>query len=71
MLEASGLPVDPPRGINERAFMSAVALDKKSDVSGPRFVLLRRIGECAQGVPVPADLVRKTMGFHSKKSTHG
>lgn len=71
MLEASGLPVDPPRGINERAFMSAVALDKKSDASGPRFVLLRRIGECAQGVPVPADLVRKTMGFLSKKSTHG
>ncbi len=71
MLEASGLPVDPPRRINERAFMAAVALDKKSDVSGPRFVLLRRIGECAQGVSVPADLVRKTMGFVSKKSTHG
>ena len=67
LLEASGLPVEPPGGINERAFMSAIALDKKSDVSGPRFVLLRRIGECALGVPVPADLIRKTMGLISRK----
>jgi 3-dehydroquinate synthase len=71
LLEALGLPVDPPRSINERAFMSAIALDKKSDVTGARFVLLRRIGECAPGVPVPADLIRKTMGLVSKKSKHG
>ena len=70
LLDALGLPVDPPRSINERAFMSAIALDKKSDVAGPRFVLLRRIGECAPGVPVPVDLIRKTMGLVSKKSKH-
>ncbi len=71
LLAAVGLPVDPPRRINERAFMSALALDKKSDVTGPRFVLLRRIGECVQGSPVPPDLVRKTMGLISKKRKHG
>jgi len=71
LLEASGLPVKPPLSINEKAFMSAIALDKKSDVTGSRFVLLRRIGECAPGIPVPIDLIRKTMGLHSKKSTHG
>jgi 3-dehydroquinate synthase len=71
LLEASGLPVNAPRSINERAFMSALALDKKSDVTGTRYVLLRRIGECALGVPVPTDLVRKTMGLSSKKSTRG
>jgi 3-dehydroquinate synthase len=70
LLEALGLPVDPPRSINERAFMSAIALDKKSDMTGTRFVLLRRIGECAPGVPVPADLIRKTMGLVSKKRKH-
>ena len=71
LLEALRLPVDPPGTINERAFMSAIALDKKSDVTGTRFVLLRRIGECAPGVPVPADLIRKTMGLVSRKSKHG
>ena len=71
LLEALGLPVDPPRSINDRAFMAAIALDKKSDVTGARFVLLRRIGECAPAVPVPADLIRKTMGLVSKKSKHG
>ncbi len=71
ILEALGLPVDPPGSINERAFMSAIALDKKSDATGARFVLLRRIGECAPGVHVPADLIRKTVGLVSKKSKHG
>ena len=71
LLDALGLPVEPPPGINERAFMSAIALDKKSDVTGTRFVLLRRIGECVPGVAVPADIIRKTMGFVSKKSKHG
>ncbi|HEX7574283.1 MAG TPA: 3-dehydroquinate synthase [Bacteroidota bacterium] len=71
LLEALGLPVDPPRGINDRAFMSAIALDKKSDTTGTRFVLLRRIGECDPGVPVPADLIRKTMGLVSRKRKHG
>jgi 3-dehydroquinate synthase len=71
LLEASGLPAAPPEVINERAFLSAIALDKKSDVSGPRFVLLRRIGECATAVPVPPDLIRKTMGLVSTKSKRG
>jgi 3-dehydroquinate synthase len=71
LLEASGLPVNPPRSINERAFMSAIRLDKKSDVTGTQFVLLRRIGECAPGVSVPAELIRKTMGLSSKKSKRG
>ena len=71
LLEALGLPVDPPRDIHERAFMSAIALDKKSDVTGTLFILLRRVGECAPGIAVPADLIRKTMGLVSKKSKHG
>jgi 3-dehydroquinate synthase len=71
LLEALGLPVDPPGEINERAFMSAIALDKKSNVTGTLFVLLRRVGECAPGIPVPADLIRKTMGLVSKKRKHG
>jgi 3-dehydroquinate synthase len=70
IIQASGLPFDPPVGINEHAFMRAIALDKKSDETGPRFVLLRRIGECALGVPVPSDLIRKTLGFASRKGTH-
>ena len=68
LLEAAGLPSSRPESINERAFMSAIALDKKSNVSGARFVLLRRIGECATAVPVPAELIRKTMGLVSTKS---
>jgi len=71
LLEASGLPVAPPRRINERAFLASMSLDKKGVAEGNRFVLLRRIGESAHGVPVPGDLVRKTMGFPAKKSTHG
>ncbi|HTO93980.1 MAG TPA: 3-dehydroquinate synthase, partial [Bacteroidota bacterium] len=71
LLEATGLPVAPPRGISERPFLAAMALDKKAVAEGPRFVLLRRIGESAHGVPVSVDLVRKTMGFAAKKSTHG
>jgi len=70
ILESAGLPVAHSGVIKERAFMSAIALDKKADAAGPRFVLLRRIGECSPGVAVPADLVRKTMGFVSKKSKH-
>ncbi|HUI08687.1 MAG TPA: 3-dehydroquinate synthase [Bacteroidota bacterium] len=71
LLEATGLPVAPPRKINERAFLSAMSLDKKAVAEGNRFVLLRRIGESAHGVPVPAEIVRKTMGFPPKKGRHG
>ena len=71
LLEAAGLPVVPPRRINEKPFLASMSLDKKGVAEGNRFVLLRRIGESAHGVPVSVDLVRKTMGFAAKKSTHG
>ena len=71
LLAATGLPVAPPRRINERTFLAAMSLDKKAVAEGTRFVLLRRIGESAHGVAVPITLVRKTMGFAARKNTHG
>ncbi|HTR98890.1 MAG TPA: 3-dehydroquinate synthase [Bacteroidota bacterium] len=71
LLGATGLPLAPPPRINERVFLASMSLDKKAVAEGNRFVLLRRIGESAHGVTVPADLVRKTMGFAARKSTHG
>jgi len=71
LLEATGLPVAPPRRINERTFMAAMSLDKKAVADENRFVLLRRVGESSHGVAVPAELIRKTMGFAARKNTHG
>jgi 3-dehydroquinate synthase len=70
-LAAAGLPTELPRGFNERVFASALSQDKKSDATGLKMVLLRRIGACAVGVPVSSEAVRKIMGQPSRKRTRG
>lgn len=64
-LRKAGLPTELPKNLRKRAFLKALALDKKGDGAGPRFVLLRSIGKSALGVTVPADIIRKTVGFGS------
>lgn len=70
-LAAAGLPTKLPRGFNEHVFVSALSQDKKSDATGLKMVMLRRIGACALGVPVSLEAVRKIMGQTSRKRTRG
>lgn len=64
-LRKAGLPTELPGNLRKSAFIKALALDKKGDAAGPRFVLLRSIGRSALGVTVPAGIIRKTAGFGS------
>ncbi len=57
LLQALKLPVRFPAGMNLRAFRSSLALDKKNDDGGTRFVLLKTIGKCLVGVPVPDKII--------------
>jgi 3-dehydroquinate synthase len=59
------LPTELPKNLHKRKFIGALALDKKGDAGGPKFVLLRSIGKCALGVSVPAEIIRKTTGIGS------
>ncbi len=62
LLKRLGLPVRVPRVRNRTAFASALALDKKAGSGGTRFVLLRGIGRCVVGVPVPPERVSAVCG---------
>jgi len=70
-LQAAGLPTAPPHVLNLARFESALLQDKKSDASGLKMALLRRIGTCALGIPVSIEAVRKIMGQASRKGTRG
>ncbi|HXX62919.1 MAG TPA: 3-dehydroquinate synthase [Bacteroidota bacterium] len=70
-LRAAGLPTVPPNRLNFAHFESALLQDKKSDASGLKMTLLRRIGTCALGIPVSIETVRKIMGQASRKRTRG
>jgi 3-dehydroquinate synthase len=48
-LEAYGLPVTPPTAVRGSALLEAMMSDKKKRGGTPRFALLRRVGQAAQG----------------------
>jgi 3-dehydroquinate synthase len=64
-LKRAGLPTELPKNLHKRKFIEALALDKKGDAGGSKFVLLRSIGKCALGVSVPAEILSKTAGLGS------
>jgi len=66
-MRAIGLPTSVPRRVKPAVFASSLALDKKSDAGGTTYVLLRSIGRCAIGVPVPDALIRRTLGIGSRR----
>jgi 3-dehydroquinate synthase len=66
-LRAVGLPTSLPARVKPSLFAAALALDKKSDVGGTKYVLLRSIGRCAIGVPVPDAVLRGTLGIGSRR----
>ncbi len=57
-----GLPTSFPREGGERKFRDALALDKKSDTRGIRFVLLNGIGSSVVGVRVPEERLAAVVG---------
>jgi 3-dehydroquinate synthase len=48
-LEAYGLPLAPPLAVRGSALLEAMMSDKKKRGGTPRFTLLRRLGQAAQG----------------------
>ncbi|MEW6509457.1 MAG: 3-dehydroquinate synthase [Bacteroidota bacterium] len=60
VLRAAGLPTRMPKRVVTKAFLDALAMDKKNVGGETRFVLLTRIGSCATGAKVPTDLVRNS-----------
>lgn len=61
-LRRAGLPTELPKNLQKRRFNAALAMDKKGDAVGPKFVLLKGIGSSALGIAVPAEILRKTVG---------
>lgn len=57
LLTALKLPVRLPRDLDRRRFKEALALDKKSDGDGIKFVLLKSIGHSVIGVDVPRPFI--------------
>ncbi len=55
------LPTTSPKVGKQKKFFSALSLDKKSEGTRPRFVLLNAIGSCVVGVDVPVDLIRRVI----------
>ena len=63
VLRALGLPTAVPRRVTPSVFFSSLGLDKKADSGGTKYVMLRSIGRCAIGVPVPDAVVGRTLGI--------
>jgi 3-dehydroquinate synthase len=59
LLKRLKLPTALPGKLSKHRFGSALAIDKKSDGVGPRFVLLGRIGTSVIGTPVPQSLIAR------------
>ena len=57
------LPTLPPRIAAKKIFFSALSMDKKSATSGPRFVLLKGIGNPVIGVEVPTPFLEEAVRF--------
>lgn len=63
LLRSLHLPSRVPLIRDEEVFWKALALDKKSDGSGPRFVLPASIGRCAIGVRADRSLIASECRF--------
>jgi 3-dehydroquinate synthase len=62
LLKALRLPSRIPADVSKARFLAAIGLDKKSDITGTKFVLPRRIGEMLIGIDVPTPFVRSLWG---------
>jgi len=59
LLECFHLPIAFPPRLNKKKFFSALALDKKADGAGVKFVLPKRVGSMLIGIRVPATIFRR------------
>lgn len=61
LVASAGLPVKPADNIDPERLMDAMAVDKKADDSGLRFVLLKALGEAELIAGVPDDKLKETL----------
>lgn len=61
LIARAGLPVKLTHNIDPERLMDAMAVDKKADDSGLRFVLLKALGEAELVAGVPDDKLKETL----------
>jgi shikimate kinase/3-dehydroquinate synthase len=61
LIERSGLPLKPPKGIDRARVVTALALDKKIVAGGQRWVLLEDVGRPIVNSDVPKDVVEAVL----------
>ncbi|MFN0157823.1 MAG: 3-dehydroquinate synthase [Bacteroidota bacterium] len=66
LLQELGLPVRMPRMNDMDRFFDAMALDKKGEGKGTKFVLMKSIGHTVVGADVPVSLVMEILGARKK-----